>query len=629
MSKKTMYPGINNSPMTALDGDLSATATTIPIVAPSALPDAPNVATIGTGDDAELVLYTGKTSAALTGCTRGFNGTTAKAWNGGEYIYRAFTAYDYDTIRENLEELYSIVDPNTGTVMHKGQYDPEGLGVDVYAYADGAADNKKYGVSGVGGSSTTLTRLWDAVGKTAAVGTDAATAENDFDEIAPFNRRKCVGRWSDPDENGLAHFTVNAYEGDPDYTEDGTKGDFVAVDVEPFWYYQDLASGVIGVSKTRHAGWKIHPVCKDKFGNTRAHTYLPAYMLAYDGAGHAVSLPGFHPVFGHYRTLRAAARTYNGGNTAAILEPFAVRHYEWLLFTIEFATTNCQSIMNGPVSMAYAAGDKVSMTASNTNSVVCTAAIGDKFVVGQTIYLGTTHSTTPSNTDAYNVVTAIDKCDADGTLNASGTYRRITFDGTARSVTANTTTISSRPWKTGGAAEVKTPSGSAVSNSDGKHPFRYRWRENLWGNIYSTCNDLFADLAGSDTEEDPYHLIWYRTVNPDYYPSSSSKPDRTDLAGSNFRKLSQTTEHVSNYIKVMEADDTDDEFIVPTVQTGGSASTYYADYAYIVNGTTGVRAVRLGGGVANGAYFGLLYFNAGHPVSSAGWYCGGGLYFNQ
>ena len=37
--------------------------------------------------------------------------------------------------------------------------------------------------------------------------------------------------------------------------------------------------------------------------------------------------------------------------------------------------------------------------------------------------------------------------------------------------------------------------------------------------------------------------------------------------------------------------------ITPTVQTGASATQYYSDYAYIVNGTTSVRAVRVGGSV--------------------------------
>ena len=38
----------------------------------------------------------------------------------------------------------------------------------------GIYDNvpKRYGVSGIGGSNTTLTRLWNSVGLTAAAGTD-------------------------------------------------------------------------------------------------------------------------------------------------------------------------------------------------------------------------------------------------------------------------------------------------------------------------------------------------------------------------------------------------------------------------------------------------------------------------
>lgn len=95
----------------------------------------------------------------------------------------------------------------------------------------------KYGVSGVGNQSTTLTRLWGAVGLTAAAGTDTNAPKNDFDNIAPFNRRKCIGTWSEPDSSGKAHFTVNAYAEDINYIEDGTMGDYVAVEIEPLWYY--------------------------------------------------------------------------------------------------------------------------------------------------------------------------------------------------------------------------------------------------------------------------------------------------------------------------------------------------------------------------------------------------------
>ena len=95
----------------------------------------------------------------------------------------------------------------------------------------GIYDNvpKRYGVSGIGGSNTTLTRLWNSVGLTAAAGTDTLAPVNDFDNIAPFNRRKCVGSWtfSIPATAPELKFIVKSYYGDPDYVEDGSMGDYV------------------------------------------------------------------------------------------------------------------------------------------------------------------------------------------------------------------------------------------------------------------------------------------------------------------------------------------------------------------------------------------------------------------
>ena len=196
----------------------------------------------------------------------------------------------------------------------------------------------RFGVSGVGGSASALTRLWDAVGMTATPSTDTVAGSSDFDDHAPFNRRKCVGTWSAGD--GKAVFTVKAYEGDADYAEDGSMGDYVAVDVTPFYYIED--GDIIGVSEQQFPGWKIHPVCVDLDGNIRAHTYLPVYALSKKD-GKAVSLPGFQNQNGAYATLWTAAQTYNDSDAAAyaILEPSAVDHYEWLLMTCLLYTSRC------------------------------------------------------------------------------------------------------------------------------------------------------------------------------------------------------------------------------------------------------------------------------------------------
>jgi len=96
-----MYPGKINSPATTLSSGINDIVTTIPLTDASVVPAAPNLAVIGTGEDAETIKYTGKSGNDLTGCTRGFQGT-AKAWDSGTPVARFFTAYDYDTLRTNL-----------------------------------------------------------------------------------------------------------------------------------------------------------------------------------------------------------------------------------------------------------------------------------------------------------------------------------------------------------------------------------------------------------------------------------------------------------------------------------------------------------------------------------------------
>ncbi len=499
----------------------------------------------------------------------------------------------------------------------------------------------KYGVSGVGGSSRTLTRLWDAVGKTVTPGTDATQCESDFDLLAPFNRRKCVGSWSqDPDNEHKAIFTVNAYFGDADYAEDGTKGDYVAVEVLPFYYIKDDLNGVWGVSPGPQSGWSVHPICLDEDGNIRSRTYIPAYNLAIKN-GHAVSLPGLDPFFGDYKQNQDAARTYGEGSfLPGMIETCALQDYEELLVTIEFASTDVQDdYIMGATNMLYANTYKSQLDTTNENYVIVTSAGGDAFVVGQTIYLGETYSDTPSTSamaSAYNHITSIDKCDADGTLNPSGLYAKITFDGDARSTVSDTTTISSRPWITGatdghatGVAAVLGHTGSPVSNSTGKYPFRYRWRENIWGNINRTLHDL---INTREADGSSYHLDWYFLADPSKYtPKNVGASDLT--AANGWVKLGVTTpveSYSDGYIKEYGHDSKYPFVRVPVLTKNGSATTYYSDYAYLVS-SYAVRAVRVGGLLNSGyrAIFGLFYRYAHYAPSYRNWSFGSALLMAQ
>ena len=483
--------------------------------------------------------------------------------------------------------------------------------------------NAVYGVSGVGGSAPALVRTGDAVGLVANMGTDSETPKNDFDNIAPFNRRKCVGVWSQPDEQGLAHFTPKAYLGDPDFKMDGSMGDYCAIEVEPLWYKQDLETGEIAVSAKPMFGdgWRIHPICVDEHGQIRYRTYGPCYDLCVDGENHAVCLPGYSPSYGSYKSLTDICKTYGGGNTAAMLTPDAWWHYNWLLSTIEMATQNAQNVMYGAASMRYA-DDKVTVgDGSTANSVVVTAAIGNNFVVGQTIYIGPSYSETKA-TSTHNTVTKIENCTEDGMVQDGGTYRKITFDGTARAITAGTTTISSRPWKTGTCDTVQTPSGSPTSNTTGKYPMRYRYLENFYGNIYKTMGDLFCCLEDGK-------IKWYKLTDYGYTPAAATNPTLAEMQGDQFAHLAPTSPNVSGYIKKFVADPAHPEILIPTETTGASTTTYTCDYAYLLNGEVKERSVRRGGYVSAGLYAGPCYCHAHLAPSFSFWNCGGGLFFRQ
>lgn len=219
-------------------------------------------------------------------------------------------------------------------------------------------NGKRYGVSGIGQSAAALTRLWDSIGMTAQVGTDGDNSNvvNDFDNAAPFMRRKCVGKWHLIE--GKPVFRPNAYFGDADYAEDGSMGDYVAVECPRAYYY--FKDGTLGVSDRQHPGWRPFDIfCRNHNPqDTLEYAYLPAYALAKDANGKAVSLPGYDNVQGSYKDIMDACRTYDGDAASkAHAQPMAVNFYEWALFTVEFATQNCQSIMQG-----CAGRDTITMT---------------------------------------------------------------------------------------------------------------------------------------------------------------------------------------------------------------------------------------------------------------------------
>ena len=495
------------------------------------------------------------------------------------------------------------------------------------------AEGKIYGVSGLTNSSPVLTRTDDAIGMAAQVGTDGdnTAVVNDFDAALPFRRRKCVGKWHNIE--GRAIFRVHAYEGDADYAEDGTKGDFVAVECPLSFYNMD--ANTLKISAHQHEGFRPFDIfCHNHDPEELlSHYYLPAYALAKDTNGHAVSLPGFDNEQGDYASLLAAAKTYDGTGlgTEAILQPMAVNFYEWALFTVEFATLNCQNIMKGCSELRHNADDRITFTDAThaiTSNYYASRVAGEYIAITPT-----TVDINDSTKKATHKIVSITRCDASGNADASGTHQLLELVDLGKAyyeydlTGATEYRIAARPYRTGSCNSVSTPSGSPVSNSDGYHPMKYRHRENAFANQNKTIMDMFNMRVG--TGNDDYTLDWYYLPDPTEWQSGN--PGASNLAAAPFEKLDVETEHanyVSGYIKSKKYSEEYPDLWIPYETAGGSASTYFCDYAYLVYSYT-VRALRVGGSWYSGAHSGLSYVYANYAPSHASAYSGGDLCFAQ
>ena len=80
---------------------ITASQTTINIGDATAVPDAPNLCTIGFGENMETIKYATKIDGALSGITRGIEGTP-QAWGAGTEVARFFTAYDHEAIIDTV-----------------------------------------------------------------------------------------------------------------------------------------------------------------------------------------------------------------------------------------------------------------------------------------------------------------------------------------------------------------------------------------------------------------------------------------------------------------------------------------------------------------------------------------------
>lgn len=422
-----------------------------------------------------------------------------------------------------------------------------------------------YGVSWAGGSSPTLTRTDQAVGKVANAGVDMTPVTNDFD-------------------------TADIYRSITDVTDD-LGNVFVRI---PKFYIEKTA---VGATRT----WRI---ARHKFSET---AYLPwcfwdftnSCPLPYIDVGkHLASLSGDNKLESKVNTyplinknivqMRDYAKA-NGANYQQL--DLHVVDLLQVLFYVEFATLHSQAIMAGYTGGQYNAAHTATVAENNTNRIIVANATADLYAVGQAISVGTSLG---GNQIFYGrTIASITVYD--------GSNKAINFDGTPVNIAVGNI-VYNTGWRNGFSSQIAASSGSLVSNSSGKYAHKYRGIENVWGNVWEFVDGLNINERQS----------WVCKNAADY---------TSNLFASPYEQLGYVNHNADGYVTAMGWDAGHPWANLPTA-VGGGTTTYYSDYYYQ---TTGQRIAVLGGTWYYGSNAGLSYWYLYYASSFASVYIGARL----
>lgn len=222
---------------------------------------------------------------------------------------------------------------------------------------------------GVAWNKTTeqVTRLGAGIGLSAGVG---------FNSKLPWQGvRRC---------NLADNGTVNAYQGDPTYKDDGTNGQAM-VDIPKFWFKKTTtANGYeFWISDGPLAGYAIHPAFYRDRGTGTAVEVDKRYASAYLGFINGTKLesksgvtPSASQTIGTFRT-RATARGNGWG-----IEDFNLFYALQMLYLVEYASMDSQTALgqgytsgSGSNTAARATGGTVASGSASSGSTSATVQV--------------------------------------------------------------------------------------------------------------------------------------------------------------------------------------------------------------------------------------------------------------
>lgn len=227
-------------------------------------------------------------------------------------------------------------------------------------------------------STDTFTRLSASKGMVACIN----GAQNDFDNVPIFRSKLC---------NLADNKTVNAYFGEPSYTEDGSNGQVMA-EKKAFYYFryaEDADNIVTLLSETQLADFKLHPWFYDENGNPVSKRYFSSYegCLYDDSTGSYIlddaqvadfnsdklsSIANAKPISGRTQNLTRSNARKLANNRGYEQQYFNAISAIQMLMSVEFCGYNFQDLIGRGV--ASISDDGTSNLSINTGD---TASLGE------------------------------------------------------------------------------------------------------------------------------------------------------------------------------------------------------------------------------------------------------------
>ena len=478
-------------------------------------------------------------------------------------------------------------------------------------------DGKKYGVHFDNYDvtpSSNGTRLFDAVGMTAAPSTNAVRAVNDFDGKGCFAYLEVNGL---VDENG--DFQVQ-YIKDIDNEFSRTKYDTWCLYLTQYVYRKFDSNGEDTViSDTRHsAEWLPEGGAIRPDGTIRPFVAIAKYMSGDNADGVASSISGVSPK--NY-SFQSSLTKFRAKGTQYCAETSQDSERMTRLMEIAFATRHSQSVMAG--CNWWWTQATATVQENNAERIIISKSAAKEFVVGGTVSIGNANSLTSegkANNDrglsglhakANKVkITKIEDYDSNNAAVYvdNGGQKFSTAPTSVSGVTCETI-ISTMPWNTGGCDEVLGSCGSPVSNTSGKEPyilFGVEMSSGFWEPKGNTVMKIENHVMRPYICYDCTKMTTAGATTDDWIALGYAIPDNKGSW---------------KYISKLGYSADDPEVRYP-VEVAATSSTGYADGLYTENlETTGdsQREVRGSGTLYNGTFAGRRNASLDYGLSGSGW----------